>query len=204
MLWKPCLKCFNDSASTAWIVTELGWKLNEIVSYVFQLHYCIAECEFSAVVTQALQNHISFLVQQKNRQPPFFVHHVHVCGRQIVLGWLEWRNPSFTPIHQHVASRVWVTYLPYTIWSHFSQSRRGRGPLCHRLHRNDAKWTKISIVGWQLPKNCMDYETPFPPNLWAPLSGSQQLTTNVCEALHSHCRNTFTILTPTPTFFSWV
>jgi hypothetical protein len=51
-----------------------------------------------------------------------------------------------------------------------------------------------------LPENCMEYEAPFPSNLRASRSGSPQLTTNVCEAFHSNCRNTFTVLTPTSIF----
>ena len=106
---------------------------------------------------------------------------------------------------KHVASRVRLTrYLPYTIWSHFSQSSRSRRPLCCRLHRNDAKWTKVSIVGWQLSEKCTDCEAPFPSNVWASYGGSPQLTTNVCEAFHSHYRNTFTVLTPMSFFFIWV
>jgi hypothetical protein len=187
-------------------VLELGRRLNEIFlrfspTSLYEYSSCTAECEFSAGVTLTLQNHI-LLGPRQRQAAPFFVRHVHVCGRQIVLGCLEWGNLSLTAIHQHVASRVRLTcYVPYTIWSHFSQSNRSRRPLCRRLHRNDAKWSEISIVGWHLPENCMDYEAPFPHNLWASRSGSPQLTTNVCEAFHLHYRNTFTILTPTSVFY---
>jgi hypothetical protein len=82
---KTVFKIYNDFASTAWIVINWGGvKINCFLLY----SSCIAECEFLAVVTPTLQNHI-LLVPREKQAAPFFVHRVHVRGRQIVLGWLE-------------------------------------------------------------------------------------------------------------------
>ena len=99
-IMQTVFKIYNDSASAAWIVTTgVEVKMNCFLRFSTTSLYssCIAQCEFSAMVTLTLQNHI-LLVPREKQAAPFFVHRVHVCGRQIVLGWLELRNLSFTTL----------------------------------------------------------------------------------------------------------